>query len=412
MHKGFAVSSLLAVILGAALFSAVALAGQGLELMTVNGGEVVYDTNNQVYWLADANLAATQLFGISGIDPNGAMDYPTAKKWVAALNAQRYLGHTDWQLPATPLKDATCGAEGPGGASFGALCTTNALGNLYYVGLGNVYPTAVALITGAKVGLLQNLQSSYYWTNTSGGVTGRGKQVFSFNSGQADVTETHDAYYYVLPMVPKKAGPIGGSGAAPSCASGAPLELYTQGPAANQTVYDCSTVNKGVSWPVNANLAASPLGAFGVTGTVEVPYNRPYPKRHPITLTPPKISNGAMLWDTAQSEWLPAMNAYKGKGYLESQSWQLPESPNDLATLFGYLKLASGDRRFLAPGNVGPFRNVQPFFYWEVCVPDPNGPGQTSPDCEAGNAPPGKAGRQLNYDFSFGYGLQSTDLFR
>jgi hypothetical protein len=273
-----------------------------------------------------------------------------------------------------------------------------------------MYPADVAPVAGARAGQLQNLQSSYYWTNTSGGVTGKGKQVFSFNSGQADVSETHDAYYYVLPMVPQRAGPIGGNNAAPSCASGAPLELYTQGPAANAAVYDCTATNRGISWPVNANLAASPSGAFGVTGTVEVHYNRPYPKPRPITLSPPKISDGAMLWETAQRQWLPAMNGYEGKGYLGNRSWQLPESPNDLATLFGYLKLAAGERRFLAVGNVGPFQNLQPSFYWEVCAPDPNGPGQTSPDCEAGNAPPGKAGRQLNYDFSFGYGLQSTDL--
>jgi len=377
--------------------------------MNINGGEIVYDANNQVYWLADANFAATQSFGISGIDSNGAMDYPTAQKWVAKLNAYEngrgYLGHNNWQLPATPLIDATCGATGPGGASFGALCKGNALGNLYYVGLGNRYPLDAAPSPGAKVGPLQNLQPSYYWTNTSGGVRGRGKQVFSFNSGQPDVSETRDAYYYVLPMVPQTAGPIGGSSMAPSCASGASLELYTQGPAANQAVYDCSkTASKGLSWPVNANLAALASSVFGVKGTVQVQY-----PLHSIILTVPKITRrGAMLWNTAQTQWLPALRGYQGKGYLESKYWQLPNSPSDLATLFDQLGLASAHQRLrlLAPGDVGPFRNLQPFFYWEVCAP---GPGKTSPDCDAGNAP--KARRQLNYDFNFGNGLQSTDLF-
>ena len=51
-------SRLLAVAI--MLCSSAAMAEQGLRLMTVNGAQVVYDSNNNVYWLADANFAASQ----------------------------------------------------------------------------------------------------------------------------------------------------------------------------------------------------------------------------------------------------------------------------------------------------------------------------------------------------------------
>src|SRR5215472_15471243 len=80
-------------------------------------GKTVFDTNLHVTWLANANLAATQSFGVANITPGGAMDYPTALAFVAALNAANYLGHSNWQLPATPSVDPTCGASGPNGGS-------------------------------------------------------------------------------------------------------------------------------------------------------------------------------------------------------------------------------------------------------------------------------------------------------
>ena len=409
--------SAIALIFGAAAFSGIAVAAQGLKAMGT-GGEVVFDSNNDVYWLAHANFAASpegqeiqKSMGVMGIAPNGAMTFQTAQKWIAALNAydhnRGYLGHTDWQLPATPFNDSTCGARGPGGASFGALCQRDALGNLYYAGLGNVYAKGAVPFAGATIGSFRNLQLSYYWTNTSGGVSGMGKQVFSFNSGQADVVEKNDTYYYALAMVPKNAGPIGGT--APDCPAGSQLSPYIQGPAANEAVYDCGT---GISWLADANLAASDGGRFGIAGDIpgNLHFNRPYPKRHAVTVVAPKISHGAMLWDTA-TQWVDALNAFQnGKGYLGSSHWMLPELPADLRTLSSHLNLVPGDRRLMAQRNAGPFRNLQPFFYWEVCMPDPNGPGRTSPDCDAGNAPPGRLGRQLNFDFDFGYGLQSTDL--
>ena len=67
-------------------------------------GLTVHDTLLRVTWIADANLPATQPFGLP-IQKSGAMTDATARKWVAALNAGGYLGHTNWTLP---LRDGVC----------------------------------------------------------------------------------------------------------------------------------------------------------------------------------------------------------------------------------------------------------------------------------------------------------------
>jgi hypothetical protein len=116
-----------------------------------------------------------------------------------------------------------------------------------------------------------------------------------------------------------------------------------------------------------------------------------------------------MLWQTA-TKWVDEINAAE---YAGSKHWQLPDSPVPLRVLFQHLGLVSGDSRLMAKEKVGPFKNLQPFFYWEKCAPNLNVNGGTSVDCADGNAPPGKETppQQMNYDFTFGYGLQATDVF-
>ena len=142
---------------------------------------------------------------------------------------------------------------------------------------------------GTGVGRFQNLQIAYYWTRAAGGLNGI--KVFSFASGQADATTTRDSFYYVLPIVPSQFGPIG---AAPACAPGAGVVPYTDGPAANQAVYDCVTGN---TWLANANLAAT--NALGIASDDHILEPTPWPSANPILLTPALIQGGAMLFDTA-----------------------------------------------------------------------------------------------------------------
>src|ERR1041384_2632947 len=90
--------------------------GNGLQ--SVENGSLVFDSTLNVYWLADANLAAdpqvrSELKATSlHINPDGSMDYPTAQAWVDLMRkcdqGKGYLGHNNWQLPVMPAKDPNC----------------------------------------------------------------------------------------------------------------------------------------------------------------------------------------------------------------------------------------------------------------------------------------------------------------
>src|SRR5437879_2807082 len=101
-------------------------------------GLTVYDTVNNITWLADANTPAANRFGLpvcngvntgvrTCINAGGSMNYGAAAAWVAAMNAANYLGHSDWQLPTTPVVDKTCTTVGPNSVSFGFGSTPGAL---------------------------------------------------------------------------------------------------------------------------------------------------------------------------------------------------------------------------------------------------------------------------------------------
>ena len=353
---------------------------------------IVYDPNQKVCWLANANLAADPniraSLNVAGVSPNGSMDYDTALRWVAALNAYNsgsgYLRHNNWQLPAAPLVDKTCADTGTFGGSFGPQCTASALGNLYSVGLKQTFPASVASGFGAAVAPLHNLKASYYWAaQNNGGTSGTsngGQETFSFANGIQGGNTINDTYFYVLPMV------AGAIGTPPACPAGGVVP-YTSGPASGSAVYDCNT---GYTWPADANLAAS--NPFGITGNVTI--NNPA-----RTITAPKISGGAMLYQTA-TQWVQAMNTSQ---YLGSSAWQIPATSRVLQSLFTDLNLASGDTRLMWTGAFGPFQNLQPFFYW-ACQRDQSGSSQSPCTAYA----PADGASQLQWAYNFDYGFQPT----
>ncbi len=75
-----------------------ALLGRDFDTSTA-GYEAFYDDQLNITWLADANLAASNTFGVSGINSDGTMLRDVAFLWIAAMNAAKYLGYDDWRLP-------------------------------------------------------------------------------------------------------------------------------------------------------------------------------------------------------------------------------------------------------------------------------------------------------------------------
>ena len=137
-------------------------AGQGLQ---VNPGEqTVYDPVAKITWLADANLAAKQTFGVAaGINPDGSMEHAAAVEWVAAMNradqGRGYLGQTNWQLPETGPPDGSCSMKGTTGYD----CTGSAMGELFYKQLGLRRGESVAAVPDVKVGPFHDIQPYLYW---------------------------------------------------------------------------------------------------------------------------------------------------------------------------------------------------------------------------------------------------------
>lgn len=358
-------------------------------------GTIVYDSNQRVCWLADANLAANPVIraqlGVAGINPDGTMDYPTALKWVDALNdydhGRGFLGHNNWQLPDNPLDDSSCLSFNNGG--FGALCTGSALGNLYNVGLARTFPDSVVPHFTNLVWPFRNLQPSLYWTQDQ---DSGGEVTFSFLTALQGANTTKYNYLHMLPMTLASLGtPPVGSGVRP----------YSSGAAAGKAVYDTKT---GISWALDANLAASM--SFGLAGTTTITSDV-----DGTVLTVPQIDvDGAMLYGTAVGTtsqplgWLEAMNKANFAG---TNLWSVPHF-TDLQTLFEDLNLQAGaDFRLLAEGEVGPFRHFQPFFYW-ACERGQNGNSQSP--CKPKLSPPGPPGTLFAYSFDFDNGFEGTDL--
>lgn len=142
------------------------------------GGLAVYDTDLDVTWLVNANLAQTNTFGVTGILGDGRMTWDKANEWVAAMNTANHLGYGDWRLPHV----VDTGAPGCDWAYSGTDCgfsmdlSTSEMAHLYYSELGNApYFDASGNETGCpgepnycltNTGPFVNLQADYYWSGT------------------------------------------------------------------------------------------------------------------------------------------------------------------------------------------------------------------------------------------------------
>ena len=147
-------------------------------LISSADGKTVYDTDLDITWLSNANLAATNTFGLSyGVDygtdiygwstiinSNGSMTTKGAVAWITALNAANYLGYNDWRLPL----NGTCS---------GYNCSGSEMGDLYYDELGGVAGYPISSTHNANYDLFNNLQTTdtnsgysiqyaQYWTGT------------------------------------------------------------------------------------------------------------------------------------------------------------------------------------------------------------------------------------------------------
>ena len=162
--------------------------GANAGLISALGGQVVNDTDRNIVWLANANLAATNTFGVSGINANGTMSWFTAQNWIGAMNTANYLGYNDWRLPTTLQPDPSCSFQvnaGPpfGNQGVGLNCTGSEMGHLFYNELGGTAGSSILTSGDPDLGLFSNLHSNFYWSGTEYALNTNGAWDLSFDDG-------------------------------------------------------------------------------------------------------------------------------------------------------------------------------------------------------------------------------------
>ena len=380
-----------ALTLGAAL---AVCAWSGLQaassLQLSADGLTVYDSVNNITWLADANLPASIRFGLplctgnslrgTCINPSGSMNYPSASAWITAMNLAKFLGHTNWQLPTTPLNDRNCGRTGPTGNNFGFGCTAGAMASLYNQ-MGLQSPNTAVLIPANTVGPFRNLQPYLYWSASDGSSPSEGHATFSFATGWQGAN-TLPNFLYLWPMI---RGKLPGTPAA----SGTGLQVNPGG----QTVYDPMT---DITWLANANVAAT--NTFGLPQCTS-----------PTTPSLCVAQTGAMTWASAV-QFLANMNS---AAYLGQAKWEAPTidnscpgfncdgNQNPMGNLYyAQLGLKQGASVVAVPDVVGsPFKHLQPYLYWS-CVA-----AKVQDPCQGAGPADG-----FEESYSFGSGFQGTDV--
>ena len=128
------------------------------NLVSALGGQVVNDTDLNITWLANANLAATNTFGVSDISADGTMGLDTAINWIRAMNAANYLGYHDWRLPYSPPMTVCQNINGRG--CF--YVTDSEMGHLFYTELGGAVFDSIATTHNDNYSLFSNLNGGYW----------------------------------------------------------------------------------------------------------------------------------------------------------------------------------------------------------------------------------------------------------
>jgi len=145
------------------------------------GNGLVFDSTLNITWQKNANLGATNTFGLQ-VESNsayviwrdGSMNWPGALMWIDAMNSANYLGYSDWRLPRISSAvgfNLNCPSyDGSTDCGYNVVTTRNELAHLFYVGLSNlgafdtqgnpnpIYPL--------HAGFFEKLQLARYWTGT------------------------------------------------------------------------------------------------------------------------------------------------------------------------------------------------------------------------------------------------------
>lgn len=144
----------------------VAASGAAQASLIDRGGGLIYDTDLNITWLANANYGAGSSYDTDY--PDGLMTWQNAMDWAANLSyydSVRNVTYDDWRLPTTLIPDASCQYQSMS-ASYGYNCTGSEIGHLFYSELGGVSEQYLEVAHDADYNLFANIKNGYYWSTT------------------------------------------------------------------------------------------------------------------------------------------------------------------------------------------------------------------------------------------------------
>lgn len=193
-----------------ALVAGLGISGVARAVLVDRGGGLLYDTDLNVTWLADANYAKTSgyVHTLSGAGSDGTMTWDQAEAWVAALvyrDPVRKIDLKGWRLPKTLQPDPACSAHA-GNDSFGYQCTGSELGHLFYAELGGKTATPIGRVHNASYALFSHAPASLYWSGTGYASDPGRAWSFMFDSGSS-LAADKGIRMYVLPVRPGDVSP-------------------------------------------------------------------------------------------------------------------------------------------------------------------------------------------------------------
>jgi hypothetical protein len=160
------------------------------------GGQAVYDSTSNVTWIANANLAAPNNFGVPGIISTGPgagqMNWNTAQAWIAAMNTASYLGVNNWRLPATVQPDFSCNTLIAPGQYGGFNCALSEMARMFYLDG----------ISASAPGLFNNLQPGIYWSGTEYATDATSAWIFYFSDGDQSLSPKSNCCLFAWPVTP------------------------------------------------------------------------------------------------------------------------------------------------------------------------------------------------------------------
>lgn len=139
------------------------------EASLISGSGLIYDTDLDITWLADANYADTSGYidTITTVWNDGRMVWDQANTWASQLE---YAGFTDWRLPTAnaPVTGSCAFDNTHNGTTYAYNCTNSEMGHLFQELGGTV--DIVANTSMFNETIFSGLEHWNYWSGTTTGI--------------------------------------------------------------------------------------------------------------------------------------------------------------------------------------------------------------------------------------------------